>query len=358
MGNENEDKYWRRRPSSVFFPLLLIGLGVVILLHTLGWMQGNLWDIFLKGWPVLLIVGGLDSLYRQEGIASAVAWAGLGVILLLANLGWLPPVYWSVIGRIWPFALVVWGLDLLLSRKSWWTAGLAFIAGLAVVGLLYWVIYFSPFNRTVETVQLNIPPENAEQADINVEMITGKLSVNDGAASGNLADGAIQVLAGDHFAADYTVQNDSGRLKIKNDSGNNFTYWLPGGSFAQEWQVNLTGTLPLNLDVSMVMGDQRVDLSGLQVGDAKTEVVMGRSVVTLPTGAENQIEVSSVMGVLTVYVPQDVSVIIDLDTVITALSYPDDFTRSGDVLQSPGAAADALQVHVSNVMGSLRILYE
>ncbi len=358
MNENNERTFWEHRPHSLFFPLLLIGVGVVLLLKTLGLITGDVWQMFLVGWPVLLIVSGLDSIYRRDGIVGGVVWAGLGVILLLSNLGYLPRVYWDVIARIWPFALVVWGLDLLLGHRSWWTAGLGFLAGLVMVALLYWVMMASPINRSVETKAFEVPAGAAQQADVKVEVVAGKLSLQDGAVQGNLADGQAELLDGEGLNADYAVSGDTGTLTLQKESDNDVQYWLPGASNNYDWQVNLTDSLPMDVTSHVVMGEQIADLSALKLDDVELELVMGRNVVTLPAQADGLVNVSMVMGETIVYVPQDTPVSIELDTVITALSYPDNFTRSGDVLLSPnGDEAGALQVKLENVMGSLQIRY-
>lgn len=358
MNEETERTFWRHRPHSLFFPLLLIGVGVVLLLKTLGLITGDVWQMFLTGWPVLLIVSGLDSIYRRDGIVGGVVWAGLGVIILLANLGYLPPLYWNVVLRIWPFAFVVWGLDLLLSHRAWWTAVLAFLAGVVVLGLVYWVMMASPVNRSVEAQTFEIQPGAAKQADVNVEFIAGRLSLQDGAAEGNLADGQAELPANETLTAEYSVQGDTGTLSLARESGNDFQYWMPGASNQYDWQVNLTETLPLDLNTRLVIGDQTADLSALQLNDADMEVVMGRSSVVLPEQAGGVLDISLVMGESIVYIPQGAPVSIELDTAITAISYPDDFTRSEDRLISPnGDEADALQVRLGLVMGSLQIRY-
>ena len=46
---------------SIFWALLLISIGVVFLLNTLGYIPGNGWELFLKLWPLIFIIGGLDK---------------------------------------------------------------------------------------------------------------------------------------------------------------------------------------------------------------------------------------------------------------------------------------------------------
>ncbi|HSV84961.1 MAG TPA: DUF5668 domain-containing protein, partial [Levilinea sp.] len=76
-----------RRPYSIFWPLLLIAAGVLLLLNALGQVQGDFWGFFVRLWPLLFIAGGLDSLYRRESFVSPILFTGLGTVILLSNLG-------------------------------------------------------------------------------------------------------------------------------------------------------------------------------------------------------------------------------------------------------------------------------
>ena len=358
MSDEDEQSYWKRKPPSLFFPLLLIGIGVVLLLKNVGIISGDLWDLFLKAWPVLLIVSGLDSIYRRDGIVGGVVWAGLGGIILLANLGYIPPIYWDVVLRIWPFALVVWGLDILLSRRNWWTAVLALLTGVVVVGLIYWVIMAAPVTRTMHNETFQTQSEGVQQASIVLESVTGKFSLQDGAAPDNLADGKAQLLTNEDLQLDYVVQDDTGVLTLKSDTNNGSQHWFPNIDNRREWQVNLSESMPLDISSKLIAGEQTADLSALQVDDVGVETVLGRTVITLPEESGGIIDLNVVMGDMVVYIPKGVPVTIELDTAITALDYPDDFERIEDTLRSPGGdAAGALRVRISLPIGSVRIRY-
>jgi hypothetical protein len=45
------------------FGFLLIIIGIIVLLKNLGFISGNVWDIF---WPALLIVVGLSLVLRRR----------------------------------------------------------------------------------------------------------------------------------------------------------------------------------------------------------------------------------------------------------------------------------------------------
>ncbi len=52
---------------SIFWPLLLIIAGVLLLLANFGLIRANAWDLIQNGWPVLLIAAGLDIFLGAYG---------------------------------------------------------------------------------------------------------------------------------------------------------------------------------------------------------------------------------------------------------------------------------------------------
>jgi len=79
----------RQYRHSVFFPLLLITIGVIYLLNVLGYILGDPWVLFLKLWPLLFIIGGLDNLFTGRGYIWAVI--SLGLVGWKARLLMFPP---------------------------------------------------------------------------------------------------------------------------------------------------------------------------------------------------------------------------------------------------------------------------
>jgi hypothetical protein len=54
---------------------------------------------------------------RSKSRIGGYILIGLGIIFLLSNLGWLPPVR-SLMAQWWPLILIIVGIWLLLRRKS------------------------------------------------------------------------------------------------------------------------------------------------------------------------------------------------------------------------------------------------
>ena len=84
----------RRSRPSLFWPMVLIGVGTVWLLTNIGVFKAENIVVLARLWPLLLIVAGLDLLFGRSspnlgaiiGIATVV-----GVLLLMLvgpSLGW------------------------------------------------------------------------------------------------------------------------------------------------------------------------------------------------------------------------------------------------------------------------------
>jgi predicted membrane protein len=95
--------------------IIVLGLGVLFLLQNLGYFYiHNIWQF----WPVILIAVGVSHILQAFALRSKI-WgaviAGVGVLFLARNLGYLP---WNVWHLIWPLAIICAGLNMLLRGFS------------------------------------------------------------------------------------------------------------------------------------------------------------------------------------------------------------------------------------------------
>ena len=79
----------QRHYRSIFWPILLIGVGLVWLLQNLnlipGWNWGTIWQL----WPIFLIAIGLDLLVARRSpiLGAIVALGTIGLIIALVVAG-------------------------------------------------------------------------------------------------------------------------------------------------------------------------------------------------------------------------------------------------------------------------------
>jgi hypothetical protein len=88
--------------------LILIGIGVLLLLHENGILR---WNDVWRLWPLILVIGGLGRM-SQYGSSSKVMGGlmiGLGILLGLAEFGVIP----YTVRELWPLGIIALGLLLL-----------------------------------------------------------------------------------------------------------------------------------------------------------------------------------------------------------------------------------------------------
>lgn len=114
MANERQAPFRR----SFIGPIMLIALGVIFLLSNLNLVQRDLGSLVWRLWPVIFIALGLDSLFRERGVAGPVFFLTLGGMFLLRNFDLVEGDVWWLLIRLWPVLLIAVGLDFILRRRS------------------------------------------------------------------------------------------------------------------------------------------------------------------------------------------------------------------------------------------------
>ncbi|MEW6180428.1 MAG: DUF5668 domain-containing protein [Chloroflexota bacterium] len=330
---------------SIFWPLMLIIIGVVLLLNTLGALPGDVWATLLRLWPLLFLIGGLDHILRGEGWVWGIFSIGLGTVFLLSNFGYLPGNALNMLLRLWPLFLIAVGLDLILRGSSRWVTGVAVLITIAVVGGVVWLAAASQGLMGGVAVPISQPLQGAERAIVRLSNPVGGLTVGGSAAAGMLAEGQAVLARRTALEDRYAVQGGTGSFSL----GTSGTAYLPwGGSFqSPTWQLKLNGEVPITLETNTGVGDQMLDLNGLDVERLNASVAVGELTVRL--SAEDAFEgtISNPIGSLTVEVPRGALVEIQVETAITARNISaSDFRAEGDYFYSPGANAQNAQIRL------------
>ena len=191
-----------KKPRSLFFPLLLIVVGLLIFLINMGKVEGSTWDNLLTYWPVILILGGLDGLYKRDGWVGPLVLLGFGTILLLGNLGYLGEDGFTLLLRFWPVLLVAIGLDIAFgSRKSVWSSLLRVGLGLTLVAGILWLAVASPLGVGMKSVDFEQSLDGAKESSLAFEIAAGKLNLSGGAETSQLLSGSAGVHAGKRSAS-------------------------------------------------------------------------------------------------------------------------------------------------------------
>ncbi|KAA3648323.1 MAG: hypothetical protein DWQ07_04840 [Chloroflexi bacterium] len=242
-------------------------------------------------WPILLI--------------------GVGVILLLANLGIIAPVNLVALLRIWPLLLIAAGAQILFGRSFPWVGTIlsVLLAGGAIA-----VLVFAP--------QLNLAPSTDLITEEFVEALDGageasvRLDLDYGDANVVALNDSTNLLA--------ATLTHNGTASLSASGGDRRTVELrldelPGISFFNFWEdlevkadVGLSPNVPMDLVVDSGSGIGNFDLSELQLTDVRIDNGSGSIDVHLPSGTY-PISLDSGSGLVDVDIAQDAAVDLGVD---------------------------------------------
>src|SRR5918911_1610679 len=115
---------------------------------------------------------------RRIGLVGPALLIGLGTLLLLDTIGWIGPEAWDAILNLWPVALIAIGLDLLLGRRApRWSALVAVALLLAMAGTIWWSGTWGGGGTGILSERIGQPLGGATRGDVKIAV---------GAATGTL----------------------------------------------------------------------------------------------------------------------------------------------------------------------------
>lgn len=332
--SENQDVK-RKRRFGLFFPLLLIAIGVIFLLYNMGIISGDAWSVVWQFWPVLLIVIGLDNIFKREGLVGATFMIGVGVIFLLANLGYLNVSVWQMIFTLWPILLIAIGFDILFGHRSIWAS----LVGMVLI-LVILVFSLQLFGETsgggyaVTGEQISQSLNGATKANVLIEPGAGDLRVGSQRQADILIKGTVPAEGVNSIKSSYTVSNGTGNYTLRGMEG---TVFLPSTNLNKwTWSLNLTDQVPLDLVLGIGAGNIDADLRELDLDSLQVKMGVGNSTVVLPQVGNLDAQVEGAIGQLNIQVPEGMEVLVRTDTALSGVSVPEGYVRTGDVYKSPG----------------------
>jgi len=241
-----------RRRRGVFWPLLLIALGLLFLLQSLGYISGISWFAIASLWPILLILIGLD-----------IAFAGR-----------------------WPLATLAAEVLVIV-------AGLALVAYAPNLG----PVAFGGPSGPGET-DIFVPRAGATELD---------LTLNGGATRAYRVSGGATELVEAHSAnPDLRVgATGTSRINVRLDQVAPSGFLRPAGD--SDIQVRIASDVPASLTVNVGAGQFDIDLSAVLVTTADVNVGASsmRFVLPKPTG-DVRIDMNGGASSITVTIPDGV----------------------------------------------------
>jgi hypothetical protein len=257
----------------------------------------------------------VNSPDRYRSIFWPVLLIGFGLIWLLVNTGLLSGWSWVNLWRLWPLFLIAIGLDILIARRS---AIIGALVALATLGLVVVLIlaggflgYRSDQGRVI-TEQFSEPIGQAESAEIELDLSIGPATVYALEDKDMLLDAEITHIGEIVFSVSGNVEK---KVRLDEEQVNFDAGWLD--FFNQdnlEWDIGITSFIPVSLEIIGGVGDAELDLRGLLLDDLLVDVGVGDLKLSLPESEDiYEVRLDGGVGETDVEIVRDANVTVTIN---------------------------------------------
>ena len=255
---------------------------------------------------------------HSPGLFWPIVFIGGGVILLLSNLGYLAVNSWMLLWQLWPVLLIVIGLDVMFGRRGLWGS---LISAVLAIGLIVAVIAFlfaaqnnpsllgaqSPIvlnaDMSQRTEHIASPLDGIESADVRIDFHGGNASV--------YADGASNLIEGDvtyygNLVKSISASNGRAQVNLENTFlGLSWPFFNESGS--TNWKLGLNPLVEYDLNFNAGSGTYHMDLTNLDLHSLTIGEGSGSMSVDLPDKGQYTFGLEIGSGTATVRVPAGVA---------------------------------------------------
>jgi hypothetical protein len=289
----------------------------------------------------------------RRGLFWPLVLITLGLIFLLANLGYLGPVSLVALLSLWPLLLILAGIDIAFARR--WPVG-ALAAEVAVIGFGLVLVATQPGLSPSGWLGFAIRDDDG-QADVAVPRDGTQsftLRTNGGAGHFTLSGGSAQLVEAHSDRSDLRLRRStrSGRAEIRIDQGVSSGPRF-GGRPGTNADVKVASDVTTSLDINYGAGECLIDLRDVRVSDARMNVGASSLELTVPKpSGEVPVTVNAGASSVVVIVPDGVEARITMTGALGSMR--SDNSRvgvSGSTAETGGYASASNRVTVRITVG-------
>jgi len=293
---------------------------------------------------------------ERVGLFWPVLLVSAGAVLLLNNLGLLEWSLWEMLLRLWPAILVALGIDLLIPKRSAGSYLLALVLMLAAFGASYW-LFTAAGPSSPESMQINEPLAASSAATLTLKPAVGELQLQGGAPAGVLARGSVSPLGRGQVRVDRRQLSGRAVLELSHEFGSGG--WLILPDTRHLWELEINGEVPLELQAELGAGLMRLDLTSLNVQRVNASLGVGEAELKFASRPVSA-KLEGGVGALRIVVPMGASVRIQLSRGLVSLTLPSGYELADGVANSPAAQSGTigLDISVSLGVGTIQVVEE
>jgi hypothetical protein len=293
-----------------------------------------------------------DRSRRRRSLFWPIVLVGVGVLWLLINLGTITTDNLTVLIRLWPLLLILLGLDLLFGRRLPAVGGLFGL--LAVGAVIYLVINGPALGLTSEVPQFE-PPEiaartdevrsgqfvepldGAQSADIDLELGWQRAAIYPLEDSDNLVDAELEYAGEIEFN---TYGGDDRHVSISERDFNPNRFSFDADDY--EWNIGISTQPEVDLTIQMGVNDGDFDLRGIDLNsldfygalgdvdlflpaaghryEADIDSSFGATAIEIADGAEVDMNLVGGIGDISIDAGEDVDLDLEIDPGISSIT--------------------------------------
>ena len=278
----------------------------------------------------------------------------IGVLLLLNNFG-IIEVNLSNIWQLWPVVIIGIGLSV-LSPRGWLWGIISVILTIAMLGLVAFAVIDNLTYRDLrgwsnqDTKKLSDDTVNAAKIDITIDTPATSLSLSSSDSRRGVE--AIQQSKSMNLNIDAETRGDTRYVRIDSESSRRF--WFRGG-VANSLDIDLTRKLPVSLSIDTGAASVSGDLS--QVKLKSLNIDTGASSIDLKLGAiepRQEVVLDAGASKLAFKIPKSVGVRVESSGGLKSTSFEGIEKVSESVYESKGFADSEKQITIRADLGVSR----
>jgi hypothetical protein len=296
---------------------------------------------------------------RSRHVVGPVILLGVGCLLLANNLELLPWSIWGTIWPYWPLVLVLLGIEAFVTGRVAWGTLVLLIVLLPLSG---WVVSAGSLGSRWSEATSSAPERltssihqtlnGASSATVRIEYGVGALDVGALAedAGDVLADGQVFGHGAIQFDSRYDVSNGIGTLRIAPRDGSGVNRDGNLDLDAGRVTLRLNRSIPIDLRVDTGVAETALNLADLRITNLMIQTGASRSQIVLPAHGQTTARIEGGAAAITLTVPDGVAARIMVDDGPNAVEIDQTrFPKDGREYRSPGfeSATDRATVRLS-----------
>lgn len=341
-----------RAKYSIVLPIAAILSGIVLELNSLG-LIGNFLpkNILMTVWPAILIFVGLDLLFTQHRLIGSLVILFTGAAILSTQFleGGTNNEIWQFFLKVWPILLILFGIDWIFSGRSLINTAVIIAVLIIIVYVMFAVLDVPilqklPFELDLKSIiptstfsgvlpgqtgpqpwnnnnspmpaapvsqpapeavqpiviapdgQLTIAAPAQQEAVLNLNAASGKISLKNAGNTPQFVSGTIRLDPAENLTQNADLNGPAAQYTLQS-SGN------AAASDRSNWDLALSANRTAAVNAVLNSGYIKADLRSMNLSSVSIENKFGPIDVMVPRSANATIRIKASDGDIRVYIP-------------------------------------------------------